>query len=151
MLVLLAGALLAGCAETPRQPVMRPIPPPPSTPPPGLVYVPQTVVTTNSPALTELANYPPGFEVSSNFVANAQSATPGSPVQVGQPVPQYEMVPPQPGPDYIWRNGYWRWEGAWVWIPGEWVYRPPQVIIAPGWYYPPPYYGRGYHGHYHRW
>src|SRR3954462_15991846 len=44
------ASFLGGCAETPHKPVLRPIPPPPSTPPPGLTYIPQPpTAATNIP------------------------------------------------------------------------------------------------------
>ncbi len=52
------------------------------------------------------------------------------------PGPRAEVVPAAPGPGYIWRPGYWHWNGrgyAWVrgvyvgkrpgyhaWVPGHW-------------------------------
>jgi hypothetical protein len=150
---------LAGCAETPKQPEMRPIPPPPPTPPPGVAYVPAPATGTTGVPNGIMAQNPPGtsstigpgIEVSSNFVGGAQTpVTTG--MQVVTPnagVPQYEVVPPRPGPDYVWRNGYWRWEAnTWAWMPGEWIYQPPSVIIVPrpGYYYGRPWhYGRRYH------
>jgi hypothetical protein len=83
----------------------------------------------------------PGYEVSSNFVASAGQTNVSTFGQVAASAgtPQYEIVPPRPGPDYVWRDGFWRWEGAWVWVPGQWEYRPPQVIIVE------PSFGFGYH------
>lgn len=149
---------------------MRPIPPPPPTPPPGVVYVPQMVYTNGgamvaapapqaaAPAPATPVVSPSGqpLEVSSNFVSSApapgQTVPPGSPGAPGgavaaAPQTQYEVVPPRPGPDYIWRDGYWRWENAWVWVPGQWVFEGPEVIIVPGGYYHHGYgwrYGRRY-------
>jgi hypothetical protein len=153
LFAVIAGGLLMGCVETPKQPVMRPIPPPPSTPPPGVVYVPPTVVVTNAPAPTVSATAPAGtnnFEVSSNFVANGQApaVTGSAPAQVVQTAPpQYEVVPPRPGPDYVWHDGAWTWNNGWSWVPGQWVYRPapPVIIVEPGFYY-----GRR-HYYYRRW
>src|SRR5689334_3266445 len=83
LLSLCSGFLLVGCAETPKQPVMRPIPPPPSTPP--LVYVPQAGIVSNAPVVTSLPGNTPqnvpatvyqnnaNYEVSSNFVGNVQT------------------------------------------------------------------------------
>lgn len=154
---------LVGCAETPKQPVMRPIPPPPPTPPPGAVYsapaytvntnaLPPMIVSTSTPPASIAGSVPPqgtngsGLEVSSNFVGNAQNPvmTPGpgqAPAQLVPPAAQYEVVPPRPGPDYIWKDGYWQWNNGWVWVPGTWVYAAPSVIIVPEpWYYHRPYY-----------
>ncbi len=151
LFVLIASGFLAGCVDTPRQPVLRPIPPPPPTPPPGIVSTqPGTLVSPAPPSLrgnptvAEVASTPTnasGLEVTSNFVANAQSpATIGNPTApapiIQSNVPQYEEVPPRPGPDYQWQNGYWRWDNAWVWVPGQWILASPSVIIVPeGRYY----------------
>jgi hypothetical protein len=90
------------------------------------------------------------FEVTSNFHANPQlqqpaiaSQMPGAQPPVAYPsapaqsVPQYEVVPEQPGPDYVWIDGAWNWQGtAWVWIPGKWVWRgEPNIIIVPRYHY----------------
>ena len=152
-----AALLLAGCEQTPKQPVMRPIPPPPPTPPPGVVYLPPTVMMPNSvPAGVQVTtNTVQGYEVTSNFVGNVQAPQNSqASTQSGQPIPQYETVPPKPGPDYVWHDGFWSWNNGWVWIPGQWVYQPPSVIIVPGpdYYYGPRYYyGPGPYRYRHRW
>jgi hypothetical protein len=92
-------------------------------------------------------------EVTSNFQANPQlqqptiasqtSQMPGAqppityPAAPTQSVPQYEVVPEQPGPDYVWIDGSWNWQGtAWVWVPGKWVWRgEPNIIIVPRYHY----------------
>lgn len=41
------------------------------------------------------------------------------------PPPPSETVVVQPGPDYYWVSGEWRWSGtSWVWVPGRWTPRP---------------------------
>lgn len=46
------------------------------------------------------------------------------------PPPRREMVPPRPGPRYVWVPGYYRAEGnRYVWRSGSWVL-PPGVSIA---------------------
>jgi hypothetical protein len=148
LMLVAATFALIGCEEMPKQPVMRPIPPPPPTPPPGVVYVPPAVAAAANPV-------PPGYEVTSNFVGTAQvpQNTQASPQSV-QSTPQYEVVSPRPGPDYVWHDGFWNWNNGWVWVPGQWVYQPPSVIIVPGpgYYYGPRYYhGPGRWRYYHRW
>ena len=148
---ILTTVFLSGCVETPRQAVMRPIPPPPSGPPPGaavVVYRPVPGVT-NAPVLTVPSTNSlgqEGYEVSSNFVASAGSTatnfTTAAAIPYSAGTPQYEIVPPRPGADFVWRNGFWRWEGTWVWVPGQWEFRPPQVIIVE------PGFGFGYHHHF---
>jgi len=52
------------------------------------------------------------------------------------PPPQTEVVVASPGPDYVWVDGDWTWNGiAWVWIGGRWVLPPhPHAIwIGPRW------------------
>jgi hypothetical protein len=134
--------LLSGCASVPNEPVMRPIPPPPAGPPAGAATVVYAPPSTATPVATNLTIVPPGVEVSSNFVAHAQTNLAGS---VGtavnaspQGTPQYELIPPRPGPNYFWRDGFWQWQGSWVWIPGQWEYRPPPAVIfvpEPGFHY----------------
>jgi len=130
--------LITGCAETPRQPVMRPIPPPPPGPPPGVatvIYAPPPTSVAAAPVsnlstnTTTLSNY----EVSSNFVASVQStnALSGQAQVSPSGTPQYELIPPRPGPNYLWRDGFWRWEGTtWAWVPGQWEPHPQAVIFV---------------------
>ncbi|HZP49348.1 MAG TPA: YXWGXW repeat-containing protein [Vicinamibacterales bacterium] len=82
-------------------------------------------------------------------------------VRIGQPppAPRVYRVPPPPGPDYVWVEGYWYPQGRrYVWHDGYWT-RPPYA----GAYWVAPYYegGRYYAGrwegnrrpvyHDHRW
>ncbi|HEV8544348.1 MAG TPA: YXWGXW repeat-containing protein [Verrucomicrobiae bacterium] len=169
--------LIAGCAETPRQTEVLPIPPPPPTPPPGAIIsspavveqpnpafpAPNTAITNPVPGANVAVAVPgnqPGIEVITNFQANAQAqqpvivGTPGgayTPAPApGQPGPQVEVVPERPGPDYVWADGYWAWGGtAWVWMPGRWVLRPgANVIIVPGGDW---HYRHRYYDRWHRW
>lgn len=42
------------------------------------------------------------------------------------PIPplREELVPPPPGPRYVWAPGHWQWDGAqYVWVGGEYVLR----------------------------
>ncbi|HTG43691.1 MAG TPA: hypothetical protein VK633_04090 [Verrucomicrobiae bacterium] len=96
---------------------------------------PQVLSSNSAPSLPPPDNTG-NLEVTSNYVASAVApqTNPGQPVQTAaQPaVPQYEVVPERPGPDYVWHDGYWTWQGTWVWAPGQWIYRPPPVMIVPG-------------------
>ena len=39
------------------------------------------------------------------------------------PAPRAYVVPPQPGPDYYWVNGYWYRAGSrWAWRDGYWAH-----------------------------
>jgi hypothetical protein len=61
------------------------------------------------------------------------------------PAPRAYRVPPQPGPDYEWVEGYWYpVNGRYVWHDGYWT-RPPYSDA----YWAEPYYQRGeyYSGH----
>ena len=65
-----------------------------------------------------------------------------------------DAVVVSPGPDYVWVNGCWAWDGfRWVWMPGHWMLPPyPGTIWIDGywrggvWYRG--YWGHGYYGHY---
>jgi hypothetical protein len=44
-----------------------------------------------------------------------------------QPAPQVQLIIARPGPNFIWINGYWSWQGrsrSYVWVGGRWE-RPP--------------------------
>lgn len=46
-------------------------------------------------------------------------------VRVAPPAPIVETRGPAPGPEYVWEDGYHRWDGGrYVWTPGRWD-RPP--------------------------
>ena len=46
-------------------------------------------------------------------------------ITVAPPAPVVEVRGTAPGPDYVWVDGYHRWEGDhYVWTPGHWD-RPP--------------------------
>jgi hypothetical protein len=81
-------------------------------------------------------------------------------IRIGEPPPpRVYRVPPQPGPDYVWVEGYqYPQGGRYVWHNGYWT-RPPYE----GAYWVAPYHvggqyyagrwegGRGYVSHDHRW
>jgi hypothetical protein len=81
-------------------------------------------------------------------------------IRIGEPPPpRAYRVPPQPGPDYVWVEGYqYPQGGRYVWHDGYWT-RPPYegaYWVAPyhvgGQYYPGRWEGsRGYVAHDHRW
>jgi hypothetical protein len=81
-------------------------------------------------------------------------------VRIGEPPPpRVYRVPPQPGPDYIWVEGYWYPQGSrYRWHDGYWT-RPPYegaYWVAPyhngGQYYAGRWEGsRGNVAHDHRW
>jgi hypothetical protein len=57
-------------------------------------------------------------------------------VTVRPPAPIVETRPTRPGPEFVWVDGYHRWDGhAYVWVPGRWD-RPPRphaVWVAHHW------------------
>ena len=61
-------------------------------------------------------------------------------IRIGEPpAPRAYRVPRQPGPDYMWIEGYWYPQGSrYVWHDGYWT-RPPYE----GAYWVAPYYVRG--------
>jgi hypothetical protein len=64
--------------------------------------------------------------------AFAQPPLPYPPV----PALRAEPVPPPPGASYIWRPGYWHWNGSgYVWVGGRYVIRQPawHEWIPAGW------------------
>ncbi len=70
--------------------------------------------------------------LSSAAFADSFNLTIGTP----PPAPVVEAIPVAPGPDYVWRPGYWRWvDERHVWIPGHYA-QPPHphaVWEAPRW------------------
>src|SRR5262249_13702661 len=58
---------------------------------------------------------------SSSAAATTSAATASAPAAAGQP----EVIPPSPGPDYVWMPSYWTMglNGTWVWVGGHYVLR----------------------------
>ncbi len=50
-------------------------------------------------------------------------------VQDAPPPPPVETITLAPGPDYVWVNGEWIWNGRWVWVGGHWVYPPHAHVV----------------------
>ena len=73
-------------------------------------------------------------------------------VTIGRTPPplRYERRPPAPGPDFVWVDGFWRWdEGRYVWVPGRWD-RPP--FAGAYWSHPHyDHYADGWHYHEGHW
>src|SRR3954467_8821078 len=75
------------------------------------------------------------------------------------PPPRAYRVPPQPGPDYVWVDGYWYPEGGqYRWHNGYWTHPPyPDAYWVAPYYERDQYYaghwegGRGDVHHYHGW
>jgi outer membrane lipoprotein SlyB len=45
-------------------------------------------------------------------------------VQEAPPAAPPETYVASPGPEYVWVDGQWIWNGRWVWMGGHWVYPP---------------------------
>lgn len=61
-------------------------------------------------------------------------------VQQAPPPPPVETVVIAPGPDYVWVDGEWEWNGGWVWVGGHWGYPPRPHAVWIG--------GRAWHDRY---
>lgn len=55
-------------------------------------------------------------------------------VRVGPPPPVVERRVPAPGSNYVWIDGYHRWDGhRYIWTSGRWVVPPrPRAVWVPG-------------------
>jgi hypothetical protein len=67
----------------------------------------------------------------------AVNAAPGNAavvVGVAPPAPIVEVVPSAPAVGYVWRQGYWSWNGiGYIWRPGVYVVAPrPGLVWVPG-------------------
>jgi len=59
-------------------------------------------------------------------------------VRIGPPEPRREVIVEQPGPEYFWIAGYYRWDGGvYAWVPGRWERRPREraVWVSGRWYH----------------
>jgi len=85
------------------------------------------------------------FMINTPTTIGASAAPPQATTVVSDqpPPPPVETVVAAPGPDYVWIDGEWLWNGQWVWVAGHWGYPPyPHAIwVRGGWY-------RGPHGWY---
>ena len=83
------------------------------------------------------------FMINTPGIYGATPAPQANTVFVDQPPPPVpvETVVVAPGPDYIWIDGEWVWNGRWFWVGGHWGYPPyPHAVWVRG------YWGRGPHG-----
>lgn len=59
----------------------------------------------------------------------------GLEVDVAPPPLRHEVVPPAPGPLYVWIAGYWTWHlGRHVWVSGRWAMPPRGQTWVPGYW-----------------
>jgi hypothetical protein len=79
-----------------------------------------------------------GVLVGALVLASGCVAVPGPPATppVAAAPAAPEVVPPQPGPAYVWVPGYWTWRrGAYAWVAGAWLLPPrPGYAWAPGYW-----------------
>jgi uncharacterized membrane protein len=76
-------------------------------------------------------------------IGGTSEVTPASASDVSQDPPPMptETIGAAPGPDYVWLDGEWIWNGRWVWVGGHWGYPPyPHAIWVHG------YWVQGAHG-----
>jgi hypothetical protein len=83
----------------------------------------------------------PNSIAGSTPVPEPQTSNP--PAQTPPPPPISETAPPTPGPDYVWIDGDWVWNGGWVWVGGHWALPP---FAGAFWYHGR--WLRGWHGYY---
>jgi outer membrane lipoprotein SlyB len=91
-----------------------------------------------------------------NFMINTPSVIGGSSAASSTTTVVYQAPPPAPvetivaapGPDYVWIDGEWLWNGRWVWVGGHWGYPPyPHAIWVHGSWSRDAYGWRGSPGH----
>jgi len=58
-------------------------------------------------------------------VSAAPDSAPAVIEQAPPPAPVETVTVVAPGPDYVWIDGEWVWNGGWFWVAGHWGY-PPQ-------------------------
>jgi hypothetical protein len=101
--------------------------------PPSLTKLPAAALTpvAAAPASEAAAAQPAPPE------ANAQAEAPVAVAPYEPPPPPVEVMPPSPGPDYYWSDGYWDWGPAgWIWFGGHWRtgFGPGRIGPGPGWH-----------------
>jgi hypothetical protein len=92
-----------------------------------------------------------------DFMINTPSAiggtmevSPAATTVVSEPPPPapVDMVAVAPGPDYIWIDGEWIWNGGWFWVGGHWGYPPyPHAVWVRGYWTHEPHGWRRAPGH----
>lgn len=86
-----------------------------------------------------------------DYMVNSQNTVtpPPTDVVVATPPPPapMEVVPPLPGPGYLWINGEWVWNNGWYWQTGYWGFPPAPGVIWVGGFWGG---GRYHPGHWRR-
>jgi outer membrane lipoprotein SlyB len=93
----------------------------------------------SNPVIDFMINTPGSIGATSGGAYAPQASTV---VVAGPPPPApVETVVVTPGPDYVWIDGEWVWNGRWFWVGGHWGYPPyPHAVWVRS------YWGRGSHG-----
>jgi outer membrane lipoprotein SlyB len=83
-------------------------------------------------------------------IGGTTEVSPGTTTVVSESPPPApaDTVVVAPGPDYVWIDGEWIWNGRWVWRAGYWSYPPyPHAIWIRGYWHRGPYGWRRAPGH----
>jgi hypothetical protein len=98
-------------------------------PQPGQVYVQAYWSKEGNRWVYHEARWQP-MPTAQGFVADSAAIS----ATMAPPALRVEQPSPSPGPNYVWINGYWQWQGnQYVWAPGRWE------AARPGAYYVPSY------------
>jgi len=173
LLVATVGLAIIGCA-TPPQHATVVAPPPPPVEQPHPLSLPDIKALTKAGIsedviLSQIRNSHSGYQLSTadiidlkeagvsnkiiDFMINTPPSAPTAVTATNVPPPPpmivTEQVVASPGSDYVWRAGYWSWNGiSWVWIPGVWVLPPaPSAIWIGGYWRGGIWYGGYWGGH----
>jgi uncharacterized protein YcfJ len=75
-------------------------------------------------------------------IGGTSEVAPATTTVVSEPPPPAPVDPvaAAPGPDYVWIDGEWLWNGGWVWVGGHWGYPPyPHAVWVHGYWNHGPY------------
>ena len=70
-------------------------------------------------------------------IGGTTEVSPATTTVVSEPPPPAPSDPVvvAPGPDYVWIDGEWLWNGGWVWVGGHWGYPPyPHAVWVHGYW-----------------
>jgi uncharacterized protein YcfJ len=94
------------------------------------------------------------YMISTPSTVGASSETPGGTTiyiqQPPPPAPVETVTVIAPGPDYVWIDGEWVWNGGWFWVAGHWGYPPhPHAVWIVGRSWHDDHGWHNSHGHWH--
>jgi hypothetical protein len=132
--------------------------PPPGTPPPSIedIKAMAKAGVSDDSMIAQINNSHAVYHLDANAIIDLHSAgvsekvitclqnTPNTAVAQAPPPPPVEPVVVAPGPDYVWVDGEWVWNGAtYVWVGGRWAVPPHHhaVWVSAHWVHGP-------HGYY---